>query len=104
MPGLICPRHGNTFMSLVCPHIREGINSGPLPERIIILVFDFGELWAGAPYWQSFCYCPICAEQNALPAEDTRLLDSDESFEEKFESLPRIFIPVCADCFREAEE
>jgi hypothetical protein len=103
MPGFICPRHGNTYKALVCPHIKEDISSVQLPERTIILVFNFGE-FQGTPVRSGYCYCSICAEQNDLPVKDTELLRNDESFDEKFESLPDIFIPVCADCFREAEE
>ena len=92
MPGFICTLHGNTFMSVVCPHIDEGITAGDLPNTIIRIAVDCGFVF---PY----LYCPVCAEHYGYPSENTRVTG------EEFEQLPEIrLVPVCSDCFREARD
>jgi len=99
MPGFICTLHGNTFMTVVCPHIRQGVMSGLLPRTIIEMVVDHGYLLGDPkmPLLFPHLYCPACAERYRYPSEDTRVT------EEEFESLSEMqLIPVCADCFGEA--
>ena len=99
MPGIICTRHGNTFMSVVCPHIAQGITSGSLPESIIKMVVDHGYLLGDPrmPLLFPHLYCPACADRYKYPSGNTRLT------EEEFESLTEMqLIPVCSDCFKEA--
>ena len=101
MPGFICTLHGNTFMSVVCPHIEQGITSGSLPAKIIRMDVDYGNL-AGDPRMpMAFpnVYCPVCAEHYGYLSENTRVTG------EEFEPLPEMrLIPVCSDCFREARD
>lgn len=96
MPGFICSVHGNTYMTHVCPHIRQGVVSGPLPEKIITLFVNYGELW-GSDLISKYFYCPACAEQYRLASEDTVL--SGEEFESRADTP---CLPHCAECFREA--
>lgn len=101
MPGFICTLHGNTFMSVVCPHIEHGITSGSLPKTIIRMIVNHGYLLGDPeiPLLFPNLYCPTCAEQYGYPFEDTRLTD------EEFESLLEMQqIPVCSNCFREARD
>jgi hypothetical protein len=101
MPGFICTLHGNTFMSVVCPHIEQGIMSGPLPATIIRMVVDHGYLLGDPEITLLFphLYCPACAEQYGYPSGDTRITGDE------FESLPEMqLIPVCSDCFREVRD
>jgi hypothetical protein len=99
---VICRRHGREFITLVCTHINQGIESGPLPSPIITLVYCYGKFAGVTPLRFPYLYCPNCAEQHSLPAEGTVLRDdgSDELMDE--ESLPDIFLPACSACFREA--
>ncbi len=101
MPGIICTLHGNTFMSVVCPHIRQGVTSESLPETIIKMVVDHGFLLGDPemPLLFPHLYCPGCAEQYGYPSGDARLTGDE------FELLPEMqLIPVCSDCFREARD
>lgn len=100
MPGFICPSHGNTYLSNLCEHIGLSMESKSLPERIYIIVFDYGELQCDdgkLPLLFKYFHCPVCVELYDLPPEDTLLPDGVEE-----ESLPDIFVPACSDCFREA--
>jgi hypothetical protein len=99
MPGFICSAHGNTYMTHVCPHIRQGVASGSLPEKIITLFVNYGELWSSEdpPLIFKYFYCLVCAGQYGLPPDDTVL--TGEEFES---SADTPCLPHCAECFREA--
>jgi hypothetical protein len=85
---IVCPAHGTTGITIVCPHISQAVrDSAPLPARSIVAVDFEGETAL------ELTFCTVCIEAHDIQTRVT----SDEL--EQFSDSKFKHEAVCAKCF-----
>jgi hypothetical protein len=86
MPKILCPKHGKTFIVLVCPHIEDAVNEGKGINIVTIREELFDD-----DYW-IYHYCQDCANKYGLKA--------DAVYSGVNESITSLLCPICGECFQ----
>ena len=93
---ILCELHGRSEIALVCPHIRELVNSGSKLKDFLELKVDFADSGIILPH----NFCPTCVETYKLPIKTEILSDAAS---EDYEIALDITQPVCENCLADAK-
>jgi hypothetical protein len=97
MDKIICPRHGDSGIALVCAHIRSGASSGNPAD---CQKWECDVEGVALTHWS----CPRCLDAlyaAGLPVSGFKWesIDDDEKLHGIFEQVGIESEPVCGECF-----